>query len=55
MLGLIAPTLAWVQPYQEIKALKQLLGPMSFSIVGVMAGLIAVLGLIALVVVLWRL
>ena len=55
LLGLIALTLAWIQHYQEMKALRQLLGPMPFSIAGVMAGLIAVLGLIALVVVLWRL
>jgi putative membrane protein len=55
LLGLIALTLAWIQHYQEMKTLRQLLGPMPFSIAGVMAGLIAVLGLIALVVVLWRL
>lgn len=55
LLGLIALTLAWIQHHQEMKALRQLLGPMPFSIAGVMAGLIAVLGLVALVVVLWRL
>lgn len=55
LLGLIALTLAWIQHYQEMKALKSQLGPMPYSISGVMAGLIAVLGLIALVVVLWRL
>ena len=55
LLGLIALTLAWIQHCQEMKALRQLLGPMPFSIAGVMAGLIAVLGLIALVVVAWRL
>ncbi|MCX2929606.1 DUF202 domain-containing protein [Mycobacterium sp. CVI_P3] len=55
LLGLIALTLAWIQHHQEMKVLRSQLGPMPYSISGVMAGLIAVLGLIALVVVLWRL
>jgi putative membrane protein len=55
LLGLIALILAWIQHYQEMKALREQLGTMPYSIAGVMAGLIAVLGLVALVVVLWRL
>ncbi len=55
LLGLIALILAWIQHHQEMKALREQLGPMPYSIAGVMAGLIAVLGFVALVVVLWRL
>lgn len=55
VLGLTALALAWIQHRQEMKALKQLVGDMPYSISGIMAGLIAVLGLIALAVVIWRL
>lgn len=55
VLGLLALTLAWIQHNQEMKTLRDQLGPMPYSISSVMAGLIAVLGLIALVVVIWRL
>ncbi|MCB1265673.1 MAG: DUF202 domain-containing protein [Mycobacterium sp.] len=55
VLGLVALTLAWFQHRAEMAALKPELGTMPFSISGLMAGLILVLGLIALVVVIWRL
>jgi len=55
LLGLVALVLAWIQHYQEMKALEAQVGTMPYSISGVMAGLIVVLGLIALVVVIWRL
>ncbi len=55
ILGLTALTLAWFQHRQEMKALEAQAGAMPFSIAGLMSGLIAILGLIALVVVIWRL
>ena len=53
--GLTGLTLAWIQHRQEMKALKAEGGTMPYSIAGIMAGLIAGLGLVALVVVIWRL
>ena len=55
VLGLTALTLAWFQHRQEVKALEAEAGAMPFSIAGFMSGLIAVLGVVALVVVVWRL
>jgi putative membrane protein len=55
VLGLVALILAWFQHRQEVKALQAEAGAMPFSIAGLMAGLIAVLGVLALVVVIWRL
>ena len=55
VLGLTALTMAWFQHRQEVKALEAEAGAMPFSIAGLMAGLIAALGLVALVVVIWRL
>ena len=55
VLGLTALTLAWFQHRQEMKALGAEGAAMPFSIAGLMAGLIAVLGVVALVVVIWRL
>jgi putative membrane protein len=55
LVGLIGLALAWFQHRQQLKALKAQAGPMPYSISGVMAGLIAVLGVIALVVVTMRL
>jgi putative membrane protein len=55
VLGLTALTLAWFQHRREVKALEAEAGALPFSIAGLMAGLIAVLGLVALVVVIWRL
>ena len=54
-IGITALTLAWFQHRQEVKALAAEGGAMPFSIAGLMAGLIAVMGLVALVVVIWRL
>jgi putative membrane protein len=53
-LGLAALTLAWFQHRRETKALEAAAGPMLYSVSGVMAGLIAGLGLIAFVLVLLR-
>ena len=55
LIGLTGLALAWVQHRQQMKALKAQAGPMPYSISGIMAGLIAVLGVIALVVVAFRL
>ena len=55
VLGLIALTLAWIQHRREMNALAAELGVMPYSISALMAGLILVVGLIALVVVIWRL
>jgi putative membrane protein len=55
VVGLTGLTLAWFQHRQEVKALKAEGGTMPYSISGIMAGLIAILGIVALVVVIWRL
>ena len=55
VIGLTGLTLAWFQHRQEMKTLKAEGGTMPYSISGIMAGLIAVLGILALVVVIWRL
>ena len=55
LVGLTGLALASVQHRQQMKALKAEAGPLPYSIAGVMAGLIAVLGVIALVVVTMRL
>lgn len=55
VIGLAGLTLAWFQHRQEMKALKAEAGAMPYSISGIMAGLIAILGVVALVVVIWRL
>jgi putative membrane protein len=55
VLGLVALALAWFQHRQAMASLRAQSGPMPFSIAGIMAGLIAVLGVTALVVVAWRL
>ncbi|HXL59893.1 MAG TPA: DUF202 domain-containing protein [Mycobacterium sp.] len=55
LLGLTALALAWFQHRQEVKALHAEAGAMPYSIAGLMAGLIAGLGLVALVVVICRL
>jgi inner membrane protein YidH len=44
LLGLVGLTLAWIQHRQEMKALRAEVGPMPYSIAGVMAGFIAALG-----------
>jgi putative membrane protein len=55
LVGLTGLALAWVQHRQQMKVLQAQAGPMPYSVSGVMAGLIAVLGVIALVVVTMRL
>lgn len=55
VLGLVALTMAWIQHRAELAALKAQLEVMPFSTAGLMAGLILILGLTALVVVIWRL
>ncbi len=54
-LGVTALALAWLQHRQEVKALEAMIGPMPYSISGIMAGLIAGLGLVAFVAVILRL
>lgn len=55
LLGVVALVLAWLQHRREMKLLEDEFGAMPFSIAGFMAGLIACLGLVALVVVFFRL
>ncbi|MCH9730546.1 MAG: DUF202 domain-containing protein [Actinomycetia bacterium] len=55
LMGVAALALAWLQHRQEMKTLEAMIGPMPYSIAGVMAGLIACLGLVAFVVVILRL
>jgi inner membrane protein YidH len=55
LIGLTGLALAWVQHRQQMKALRAEVGTMPYSISGIMAGLIAALGVIALVVVILRL
>ena len=55
LVGLAGLTMAWIQHRQEMKALQAEVGPMPYSIAGTMAGFIAVLGAIALILVAFRL
>jgi putative membrane protein len=55
VLGLTALVLAWFQHRQEIRALREEAGAAPFSIAGLMAALISVLGVVALVIVALRL
>jgi putative membrane protein len=54
LMGLTGLTLASIQHRQAMKALRAEAGPLPYSIAGIMAGFIAVLGCIALVVVAFR-
>ena len=54
VLGLTGLTLAWIQHHQEMKALRAEAGPMPYSIAAIMAGFIAGLGAIALIIVAFR-
>jgi hypothetical protein len=54
-IGLTALTLAWIQHRQETNALRAQDPRLPYSLAGIMAGLIAILGLLALVTVAWRL
>ena len=53
--GLTGLTLAWIQHRQAMKALRAEVGPMPYSIAGIMACFIAGLGGIALILVAFRL
>jgi len=55
VIGLTALALAWFQRRQEMKSLRAQVAHMPYSLAGLMAGLIAALGLFALVSVAWRL
>ena len=55
LVGLTGLTLAWIHHRQEMKALRAEVGPMPYSIAGIMAGFIAGLGAIALILVAFRL
>ena len=54
LLGLAGLTLAWIQHRQGMKALRAEGGPMPYSIASIMAGFIAGLGAIALILVVFR-
>jgi putative membrane protein len=49
LIGLTALVMAWLQHRQGMKALRAEFGAMSYSIAGIIAGLIACLGILALV------
>lgn len=55
VIGLIALVLAWFQHRREIRELAAEAGAMPFSLAGLISALIAMLGILALVVVAWRL
>jgi len=55
LLGLTGLTLAWIQHRQDMKTLRAEAGPLPYSIAGIMAGFIAGLGAIALILVAFRL
>jgi putative membrane protein len=55
VIGLIALVLAWFQHRREIRELTAEAGVMPFSLAGLISALIAMLGILALVVVAWRL
>ena len=55
VIGLIALVLAWFQHRREIRELAAEAGAMPFSLAGPISALIAMLGILALVVVAWRL
>lgn len=55
LIGLVALVLAWFQHRREIRALNAEAGATPFSLAGLISALIAMLGILALVVVAWRL
>jgi putative membrane protein len=55
LVGLTGLVLASIQHRQSMKALKAEAGALPYSISAIMAGFIAVVGIVALVVVAWRL
>jgi putative membrane protein len=54
VIGLVALTLAWIQHRQELAILRRGTGPMPYSLAGVIAALVAGLGIVALVAVTLR-
>jgi putative membrane protein len=54
VIGLISLTLAWIQHRQAMTALQKVSSPMPYSLAGVIAALVAGLGVIALVAVTLR-
>jgi putative membrane protein len=55
LVGLTGLVLAAIQHRQSMEALKVEAGRMPYSIAGLMAGFIAVVGVVALIIVAWRL
>lgn len=55
VIGLVALVLAWFQHRREVRALSADVGAVPFSLAGLISALIAMLGILALVVVAWRL
>src|SRR4051812_42359451 len=55
VVGLTSLLLAWIQNRQQMEALEAEAGPMPYSVAGLMAGIIAFLGCLALVAVAFRL
>lgn len=53
-IGLVSLTLAWLQHRQEMSVLRKEAGPMPYSLAGVIAALVAGLGVVALVAVALR-
>jgi putative membrane protein len=54
LIGLISLALGWLQHRQELAALRAAAGPMPYSLAGVIAALVAALGLVALAAVAFR-
>jgi putative membrane protein len=54
VVGLTGLALAWIQNRQQMKALEAEAGPMPYSIAGIMAAFIALLGALALIAVAFR-
>lgn len=54
VVGLTGLALAWIQNRQQMKALEAEAGSMPYSIAGIMAGFIAILGALALTAVAFR-
>jgi putative membrane protein len=55
VIGLVGLVLAWIQHRQEMKSLRAQIGVMPYSLSGVMAALIAGLGVLALTIVVMKL
>ncbi len=55
LVGLVGLTLAWIQHRQAMKALRAEADGLPYSISAIMAGFIAIVGVVAFVIVAWRL